>query len=591
MDSLILLALLIGALILFISDRLSPDLVTMFMLAVLLLFKLVTPVEAVSGFSNSATITIGAMFILSAGLIHTGVVDYLAFMADKRIKNSNIGLLLFIIIIAGGASAFINNTAVVAVFLPVIIKISRERGMSPSKFLIPLSYAAILGGNLTLIGSSTNILISSISKSYGYEEFKIFEFSTIGLILFAVGGLYILLFSYKLLPHRASTGDLTKNYRMRRYLTEITVTADSPMIGKSLTDRKIAETYDVHILEIIRGDKQIWRKLKSTLIKDQDVLLARGGVEDIIKFTKAEHLLNLSEAVIGDRDLQTEDVILAEAVIAPNSKLIGYTVKEINFRQRYGAFVLAIQTHGRTLRNQIGSISLSFGDSLLIQGSADTLQNLNGNQDFLMTEEVQLENFRTNKALVATGIILSVVLLSVFEVFPIMVAAIFGAIAMVTSGCINIKEAYANIDWMVIILIAGMIPIGIAIEKSGLAIIVAENVLKIFGDLSPIFLLSGLYIGTVLLTSVLSNTATAIVIAPIAISMAITLGVNPKPFLMATMFGASTSLITPIGYQTNTLVYGPGKYKFFDYFKIGLPLNLIAWLLVTLLIPVFWPFK
>jgi len=252
---------------------------------------------------------------------------------------------------------------------------------------------------------------------------------------------------------------------------------------------------------------------------------------------------------------------------------------------------LAIQTHGRTLRDKIGRISLNFGDSLLIQGSSDAIQNLRGNQDFLMTEEVQLDNFRTNKALVAIGIIISVVLLSAIEIFPIMVAAIFGAIAMVTTGCINIKEAYANIDWMVIFLIAGMIPIGIAIEKSGLAISAAESVLNVFGDLSPTFILSGIYIGTVLLTSVLSNTATAIVIAPIAISMAITLDVNPKPFLMATMFGASTSLITPIGYQTNTLVYGPGKYKFFDYFKVGVPLNLIAWLLVTLLIPVFWPFK
>ena len=574
----------------FISDKLSADLVAMFMLAVLLLFKLVTPAEAVSGFSNSATITIGAMFILSAGLIHTGVVDYLAFIADKKIKNANIGLMLFIIVVAGGASAFVNNTAVVAVFLPVIIKISRERGISPSKFLIPLSFAAILGGSMTLLGSSTNILISSISKSYGYEEFKIFEFSKMGIILFAVGGVYLLLFSYKLLPNRASTGDLTKNYRMRRYLTEVTVTGDSPMIGKSLTDRKIAETYDVNILEIIRGEKKYWQKLRSTLIEDQDILLVRGSVQDILNFTKSEKLLSLSDVDLGDRDLQAEDVILAEAVIAPNSKLIGFTVKTINFRRRYGAFVLAIQTHGRTLRSKIGQISLNFGDSLLLQGSADALQDLRGNQDFLMTEEVKLDNFRTNRAIIAIGIIFSVVILSAFEVFPIMVAAIFGAIAMVTTGCINIKEAYANIDWMVIFLIAGMIPIGIAIEKSGLAINAAEGILNIFGDLSPTFILSGIYIGTVLLTSVLSNTATAIVIAPIGISMAITLGVNPKPFLMATMFGASTSLITPIGYQTNTLVYGPGKYKFFDYVKVGLPLNLIAWLLVTLLIPVFWPF-
>ncbi|MCH8927693.1 MAG: SLC13 family permease [Candidatus Marinimicrobia bacterium] len=590
MDSIILIAVLIGALILFISDKLSADLVAMFMLAVLLLFKLVTPAEAVSGFSNSATITIGAMFILSAGLIHTGVVDYLAFIADKKIKNANIGLMLFIIVVAGGASAFVNNTAVVAVFLPVIIKISRERGISPSKFLIPLSFAAILGGSMTLLGSSTNILISSISKSYGYEEFKIFEFSKMGIILFAVGGVYLLLFSYKLLPNRASTGDLTKNYRMRRYLTEVTVTGDSPMIGKSLTDRKIAETYDVNILEIIRGEKKYWQKLRSTLIEDQDILLVRGSVQDILNFTKSEKLLSLSDVDLGDRDLQAEDVILAEAVIAPNSKLIGFTVKTINFRRRYGAFVLAIQTHGRTLRSKIGQISLNFGDSLLLQGSADALQDLRGNQDFLMTEEVKLDNFRTNRAIIAIGIIFSVVILSAFEVFPIMVAAIFGAIAMVTTGCINIKEAYANIDWMVIFLIAGMIPIGIAIEKSGLAINAAEGILNIFGDLSPTFILSGIYIGTVLLTSVLSNTATAIVIAPIGISMAITLGVNPKPFLMATMFGASTSLITPIGYQTNTLVYGPGKYKFFDYVKVGLPLNLIAWLLVTLLIPVFWPF-
>ncbi|MCH7887369.1 MAG: anion permease, partial [Candidatus Marinimicrobia bacterium] len=235
MDLIILPAILLGALILFVSDRISADLVAMLMLAALLLFKFITPEEAVSGFSNSATITIGAMFILSAGLIRTGVVDYLGVIAEKRISKTNIGLMLFILVIAGGASAFINNTAVVAVFLPVIIKISKERGISPSKFLIPLSYAAILGGSMTLIGSSTNILVSSIAKDNGLAEFKMFEFTNVGIVLFAVGGLYLIAFAFRLLPDRAGTGDLTKNYRMHRYLAEVTVTENSGMIGKSLT--------------------------------------------------------------------------------------------------------------------------------------------------------------------------------------------------------------------------------------------------------------------------------------------------------------------------------------------------------------------
>ncbi len=590
MDIFLLTAILFGTLLLFIIDRLSADLVALLALALLLLFKFITPEEAVSGFSNSATITIGAMFILSAGLVHTGVVEKLAALAAKNIKNAKFGLMLFIVLIAGGISAFINNTAVVAVFLPVIIKVSKERGLSPSKFLIPLSFAAILGGTITLFGSSTNILVSSIAKEHGLAEFKLFEFAHMGLILFAAGSIYLLSFAFRLLPNRAGTGDLTKSYRMKRYLTEITVTETSPMIGKTLTEKKIAETYDVNVLEIIRGKTKIWRKLGSTKIEKEDILLVRGGVQNIIKFTTGEGLQSLSEAALSDEDLQAEDIILAEAVVAPNSKLIGYTVKEINFRQRYSAFVLAVQSHGTTFRDKIGRIPLHFGDSLLVQGSKKAIKNLQNNQEFLMMEEVKLEKYRTNKALMAIGIIALVVLFSAFEVFPIMVSAIFGALLMVITGCINIKEAYANIDWMVIFLLAGMIPMGIALQKSGLVTSAAENLLTIFGDLSPSIILSILYIGTVLLTSVLSNNATAIVVAPIGISMALSLGVSPRPFLMAIMFGASTSLITPIGYQTNTLVYSPGRYKFFDYLKVGLPLNIMAWLLLTLLIPVFWPF-
>ena len=590
MDNILLIGILLGTLILFISDRLSADLVALLALVTLLLFKFITPEEAVSGFSNSATITIGAMFILSAGLIHTGLVDQLAVLAAKQIKNAQYGLMLFIIVIAGGVSAFINNTAVVAVFLPVIIKISRERGLSPSKFLIPLSFAAILGGSVTLIGSSTNILVSAIAKDHGLAEFKMFEFAPVGMTLFVAGGLFLWLFAYRILPERASTGELTKSYNMKRYLTEITVTESSPMIGKTLMEKKIAETYDVNILEIIRGEEKIWRKLRSTAIEKDDLLLVRGSVQNIVKFTTGENLQSLSDTVLGDEDLQAEDVILAEAVIAPNSTLIGYTVKEINFRQRFSAFVLAVQSHGTTFRNKIGRIPLHFGDSLLLQGSSKAIQNLQNNQDFLMLEEVKLEKYRTNKALLAIGIIALVVLFSALELLPIMVAAIFGAVLMVITGCINIKEAYANIDWMVIFLLAGLIPMGIALQKSGLVTSAADNLLILFGDLSPVFILSALYIGTVLLTSILSNTATAIVVVPIGISMALSLGVNPKPFLMAIMFGASTSLITPIGYQTNTLVYSPGRYKFIDYLKVGLPLNIMAWLIITLLIPIFWPF-
>jgi len=591
MDNILLLGILLGTLILFISDRFSADLVALLALVTLLLFKFITPEEAVSGFSNSATVTIGAMFILSGGLIHTGLVDQLAVFASKKIKNAKIGLMLFIIGVAGVVSAFINNTAVVAVFLPVITKISRERGLSPSKFLIPLSFAAILGGSMTLIGSSTNILVSSIAKDHGLAEFKLFEFSPVGIALFTAGGIFLLLFAYRLLPSRASIGDLTKSYRMKRYLTEITVTESSPLIGKTLLEKKIAETYDVNVLEIIRGEEKIWRKLRSTVIEKEDLLLVRGGVQNIIKFTTGENLQSLSETVLGDEDLQADDVILAEAVIAPNSTLIGYTVKEINFRQRFSAFVLAVQSHGTTFRDKIGRIPLHFGDSLLLQGSTEAIQNLQNNQDFLMMEEIKLEKFRTNKAIIALSIIAMVVLTSAFEIFPIMVAAIFGSVLMVITGCINVKEAYANIDWMVIFLIAGMIPMGIALQKSGLVTTAAEGLLTLFGELSPLFILSILYIGTVLLTSVLSNTATAIIVAPIGISMAISLGINPKPFLMAIMFGASTSLITPIGYQTNTLVYSPGRYKFTDYLRVGLPLNIIAWLIITLLVPIIWPFN
>lgn len=590
MEITILLIIIAGAVVLFISEIFPIDLVAGLIAGSLLLTNIISVEEALSGISNPATVTIAAMFVLSYGLTKTGVINY---VGDRIIHYSdgNVpSIFVIFLIVASLLSGFINNTASVAIFLPLALQFAQEFRFSPSKILIPLSYASIFGGTMTLIGTSTNILVSSISAEHGLGALSMFEFTKLGVVFVAVGLTYLFLFARKSLPVRSILSSLTQKYHMTRYLTELQVPEDSPMVGKTPLDKQISANYDLNILAIIRGKQKILIDIRITRLQPGDIMLVRGPIDRIMRLKDREKLLLLTDTKLNDEELSMGDNTLTEALVSPNSRLIGSTLKEIDFRERYGCFVLAMRKQGETIRNKISNIPLNASDTLLIYGSRRRIDALKDDQNFVVLQEMDIKLQRGNKWIIATGIIASVILLAGLGILTILKAAILGCLALILSRTITMQEAYKAIDWTVIFLLAGVIPLGLAMEKTGLAQIIGDFVAQLGGPYGPAVVLSGIYLVTNLLTETMSNNSTAIIMAPIAITTARALGVDPIPFLMAVTFAASASFMTPVGYQTNAMVYGPGGYRYTDYLKFGSPLNLTFWLIASLLIPIIWPF-
>jgi di/tricarboxylate transporter len=591
MEIALVLLLLVAAVILFATEKYPVDFVAVMVLgAVLVLglvFQIVTPEEGISGFSNPATITVGAMFVLSAGLQKTGAVQALGRMLIRLGKYPFV-LLVLMMITSGVASAFINNTPVVAVLMPLVLAVASRRKISASKLLIPLSYASQFGGVCTLIGTSTNLLVSAISDRAGYGAFSMFEFARLGLIMFGAGIVYFLVAGWWLLPRRRGE-QLTENYQLGEYITELRVMKNSPLIGKTVVERKFGQQHDVTVLEILREEEKLWAPLTEP-IRESDVLLVRGKLKDLMELKGAEKLEIEPEFKLQDEALKAEDLALIEVLVAPRARVIGQTLAELEFRRRYNLIALAIQRRGQALREKLNSVRLQFGDALLLQGPKEAINKLRADENFIVLEEVEEVSLRRHKVPIALGIIAMVVGLAALNILPIMTTAILGCVLMVATRCLSLDEAYAAIDWKVIFLLAGVLPLGIAMQNSGAAAFIAEKSLAFVGRFGPVAALAMIYLLTAALTECMSNNAAAVLLAPIAISTAIGLGVSPKPFLMAVTFAASTAFATPVGYQTNTMVYNPGGYRFTDFMKVGIPLNLIFWVVAVYFIPQIWPF-
>lgn len=593
-DIILVCIIIVITFMLFASDKFRIDFVAILLMATLMVIGQFRPnfanyKEAISGFSNTATVTIAAMFVLSAGLIKTGAIDLLSHRLFRLAKGSERRLFIIVLLTAGFVSAFINNTAAVAVFMPILITVCRTYKISPSKMLIPLSYVTIVGGTCTLIGTSTNILVSSMSAEHGFQPFGMFELTKLGIIFFGFGMLYLYFVARQILPTRMALSTLTRKYRMSHYLTALVVNNNSPLIGRTPGECRINSQYDVMIIEIIRDDRRIWSGIRDTSLHPGDVLLVRGSVDGFMAMKNAEGITIRSQDKFADEDLATEETLLAEGILAPTSALVGKTLKEADFRRKYGVFALAIRKHGETIHDKIGHIKLESGDTLLLQGRRESMAKLADDPHFILVQEVDYPRVRSEKVTMAVAIIAGVVLLAALGITPIVVSATVGCVLMVLSGCIKIQEAYESIDWLVIFLLAGVIPLGIVMEKTGTAQFIAGILLNMIEDLSPTLIISAFYLLTTLFTSFMSNNAAAVVMIPIGLASASELGLLPMPFLMAITFGASSSLSTPFGYHTNLMVYGPGGYKFFDYIKTGVPLNLMLWLLATIFIPLIWP--
>ncbi|MCP4201974.1 MAG: SLC13 family permease [bacterium] len=591
LEILLLVGIILFALAAFVREWLPMDVVSLACLGLLLLFGLVTPEEAISGFSNPAVITVMMMFILSAGLVDSGLVTRLAYRISDWTGGGHWKPALLLLLLTGLVSAFLNNTAAVAVLMPVAIHLSRHHRFSPSRLLMPLSFVAIFGGTATLVGTSTNLLVSSLAPQHGLAPFSMFEFLPLGSVLFAIGFVYVALVPMRLLEPRSLASSLTRKYHLDGFLTELKVAPSSKLVNRTVVEEHISERYEMTVLEILRGKKKISAEIRNTPLRVDDVLLVRGAVEDIVAFKEKEGLLLLTDIKLSDADLNDQHTVLAELQLSPVSRLTGDTLREINFRRQYGAFVLALNRTGDLIRDKLASIPLKAWDTLLVFGPKSRVEALSDVEDFISLGERQVRLRLARRWWICAATIPVVVILAAAGIMPILKSAILGTVFLLLTRTITIRQAYRGIDWTVIFLLAAILPLGLAMENTGLAALISSWIEPFGMRYGPHALLSLLYVATTALTSMFSNNATAILMVPIAIGAASNLGVDAKPFLMAIAYGASTSFMTPVGYQTNAMVSGPGAYRFNDFFKFGGPLTLIFWLVATWLIPVFWPFQ
>lgn len=584
-DLWITLIVLVGAVVLFVSEKLPVDVVALLILGSLLVFGVVSPGEALSGFSSPATITVAAMFVLSAGLQRSGALRGVGELLSRVRWPWLLGLLMMLL--AAFASAFINNTAIVAVFLPLVISAVVARGLSPSKFLIPLSFAAQFGGVCTLIGTSTNLLVDSLARQSGQPGFALFEFASLGLWFVLAGVLYMLVAQRFLLPDLGIPDSAADDHR-GRYLVELRVPEKSPVIGRIGSVAIPVEAKDVFLLENFREGRALAQP-RAEPIAAGDRLLIRGDWNEIERVRRELQLRH--DRVARDLDGDPDDTrVHAEVMIAPGSTLAGKSLAQLRFGHVYRVRVHGVQRSGAQPRLPLDHIPLAVGDILLVDATASALEDLRSDPGVVLIGQREQPRVDLRRALLSLLIMASAIGVAVLGWMPIVASSLLGCAALVTLRCLRPEEAYAAVDWRVIVLLAGVLPLGIALQKSGGADWVAQHALGWLSGYGPLVTLAAIYLLTALMTEVMSNNAAAVLVVPIAISTAESMGVDSKPFLVAVAFAASTSFATPVGYQTNTMVYTAGGYRFSDFPKIGIPLNLLFWVMAVMLIPRYFPF-
>lgn len=570
---------------LFVSERVRIDLVALIVLVLLVVLNLVTPVQALAGFSNEATITVAAMFALSLGIERSGTLDPLSRALSRIRQPWFLSLALMLAIAPMGA--FVKNTALVATFLPLALRVCANTGNSPSRALLPMAYAAQMGGVCTLIGTSSNLLTDSLARQHGLEGFGVFEFTRLGALLAVVGIIYLMLVGRWLLP-KGTTQAASVESDIGKFVTELKVPANSPLVGKTIADAKLGEKFGIYALELLRGDRHLWSP-RSQQLEAGDVLLVRGGWDKIEQFCKRAELELDPEHRYG-HDAKSARV-LVEAMIKPASTIEGNTLEELDLKSSLNALVLGVHQRGRILRDKLKDVRLAAGDVLLLLVDETTASALRGDERFVVLSERE-DRRRTTKRAVAAGLImLSVIVVSGLHWLPIPVAAIGGAIAMAAAGCYGRKDLYQGMDWKIIILLAAILPLGSAIENSGLSQTLVHAGMGLVGEHGPMAALLLVYLLTALLTELMGHNPSVVLMIGIAISVAHSVGADPRPFVVAVAFAAATSFATPVGYPTNTMVYYAGGYRFMDFMKVGIPLIAIFCALSMYLIPLFWPLQ
>ena len=610
-NALVVFAIIGAALVLFLWEPVPIDVTAIGVLVALVVLEPWTgidPETGIGGFASPATVTVLAMFILSEGIRRTGLVNIIGEKIAERFGDSPLKQLLAVLGLSGGSAGFINNTPVVAIMIPMVSMISNRTGVSPSKLLLPVSYVAMLGGTLTLIGTSTNILASDLSGRLLGQPFSMFEFTQLGVIVLLTGTVYLVTVGRFLIPERIAAGeDFLEEFEMAEYLTEVVVEGESAIVGQTVDETLTELDLDVDVVQLIRGNRVFSDSIDRRRLQTGDVLLLRADQETLIDIIETEGLGLAPDAREPVTDDQLDETVdgaadsgptaeggspaeqrLVEVVLSPEASIIGKTLETLSFRQRYDATVLAIRRGGKVIHVRMGERQLRPGDTLLIQASEETVTRFNNDRDFILARELTRPEFRTERIPVAVGIVGAVVGLAALDVLPIVVSALAGVVATVLTGCVKPEEMYDAVDWSVIFLLAGLIPLGVAMERTGGAAWLADGIVSASGGLPPVIVLGIFYLFTALITNIISNNASVVLMIPVAIDTAEAIGADPFSFVLAVTFAASTALMTPIGYQTNLMVYGPGGYTFGDFFRVGAPLQLILTVVTTLGIVVFF---
>lgn len=574
-----------------IVERLRSDVIAGCAMVFLMLGGILSPQELFQVFGNEAVVTVACMFVLSSALERTGVIARMGALIDPYVGRNDLSVSLFLLPLVAVLSAFINNTPVVLVFMPMVMAIAARQNIRPSKLLIPLSFASIFGGCCTLIGTSTNILVSSTAERMGERPFEMFDLTLVGSILAVVGMVYLWTFGRKILPERETLTTILQTTQNRQFFTEAIVVPGSSLIGQRLSDSPIASLPKARIIEVIRGDELIGVALNEIVFEAGDRVRMSTVLSSVMELKDLSGLeIQQQDGLDGLEWVGTQKAALVECVVSPRSSMMGKTIARVDLRRAFGVLVLAVHRHGVNLREKLQSTVLQYGDTLLLEGTETAIKRLRESRDLIVLgEQPHLLPLKHKQWLAGLSIVFMVVA-SVFTSMPIGALALSAAIFVILSGCLDMDEAYKAIDWRVIFLICGMLGIGLALEKTSGVGWLAENMIALFGyyQCPGFVIISGIILLTSVLTTFLSNNAVAVIMTPIAIEVAQFFEMNPAPFMVAVAMGASACFASPVGYQTNALVYGAGGYVFRDFIRVGLPLNLLIWLTASIAIPSIW---
>ena len=601
-EILFIFGLLAFAIVSFIWERISADLTSLTVFGILLFVSMLTKsdalptLEATLGvFGNSAPLTIAGMFIVSAALERTGAIDLITGYLRKLVKLPYRGFMFIMILGVAGVSAFVNNTPVVIVLMPVILSLSREMGVASSKLLIPLSYASIFGGTCTLLGTSTNLLASGILLDAGHSPIGMFELASVGLPILAFGSIYLVLFGNKLLPHRETLTSILSDEERKEFITEAFIRAGSDLHGKTAKEGELLK-HGIRLLEIVRHGIAVPGDPRDHQLQYGDRLVLACRPSGVAEAHSMKGITIQTELAEGLETIVTDEGALVEGVVAPHASIAGSTLGEINFRQRFRMVVVAVHRKGTNQRERLSNLRLQAGDTLLMMGSTASIDSLANSDEIIILDRprVPARSLRI-KMPIAIATTIGIVTMATLNLVPIVSAVCLGVAIILLTGCMKAKDAYASVEWSILIIIFGMLALGQAMDSSGASLLIAENMTGLVGQFAPahlqnVIMLALIYVITSTFTEFLSNNAAVALMIPIALGIAVTLGVDPRPFVVASCIAASASFATPIGYQTNTYVYGVGGYRFFDFTKVGLPLNIICFVVTVTVVPIFWDF-